>query len=229
VPLIDLITRTFQYISAKCSEHKRLKNDAELTGAGSQLERFPQRACKVYCDVVNAFGSMKNYRFYGDNLPDGAPCGANKYCLAGECLVSRGRFSCAKPRLRPLSTKGARRLANRTPKRLLTNVPSTKNNKRTSGKRGVPRVHVVRKAGGRATQGYKTKKRWLRKMWKKASLGKRIPIVREQTRKMWKDAMRRRTRKELIRRPLSSTERKRFNNNKRRKIKKLRGRTSNRG
>lgn len=28
-------------------EQKRIKNDRELTGKGSQLNRFPQRACKV--------------------------------------------------------------------------------------------------------------------------------------------------------------------------------------
>ncbi|TKR82233.1 hypothetical protein L596_015987 [Steinernema carpocapsae] len=75
-----------QYISEKCSEHKRIKDDKDLTGTGSQLNRYPQRACKVFCDVVNRFGSQRNYRFFGDNLPDGTPCGSDKYCLDGECL-----------------------------------------------------------------------------------------------------------------------------------------------
>ncbi|CAD5234271.1 unnamed protein product [Bursaphelenchus xylophilus] len=75
-----------QYITNKCSEHKRIKNDPELTGTGSQLTRHPQRACKVFCDVKNTFGGQRNYRFYGDNLPDGTPCGWDRYCLSGECL-----------------------------------------------------------------------------------------------------------------------------------------------
>ncbi|CAK5009491.1 unnamed protein product [Meloidogyne enterolobii] len=76
-----------QYISSKCAEHKYQRNDPELTGSGSQLTRFPQRACKIFCDVQNGFGSQRNYRFYGDNLPDGAPCGWDRYCLNGECTV----------------------------------------------------------------------------------------------------------------------------------------------
>uniref|UniRef100_A0A915EIJ7 Peptidase M12B domain-containing protein n=1 Tax=Ditylenchus dipsaci TaxID=166011 RepID=A0A915EIJ7_9BILA len=62
------------------------QNDEELTGSGSQLNRFPQRACKVFCDVRSSANVARNYRFYGDNLPDGAPCGWDRYCLAGECL-----------------------------------------------------------------------------------------------------------------------------------------------
>ncbi|VDK55900.1 unnamed protein product [Gongylonema pulchrum] len=41
---------------------------------------------KVFCDVTSRRGSQRNYRFFGDILPDGAPCGSNKYCLDGECL-----------------------------------------------------------------------------------------------------------------------------------------------
>lgn len=43
----------------------------------------------MFCDVKNTFGGQRNYRFYGDSLPDGTPCGWDKYCLNGECLVSR--------------------------------------------------------------------------------------------------------------------------------------------
>ncbi|CEF70374.1 Stall [Strongyloides ratti] len=75
-----------QYITDKCGEHKGNKKDPELTGTGSQLTRFPQRACKVFCDVKTAKGTQKNYRFFGDNLPDGTSCGWDKYCLDGECL-----------------------------------------------------------------------------------------------------------------------------------------------
>ncbi|KAI6173773.1 CRE-ADT-2 protein [Aphelenchoides besseyi] len=78
-----------QYISNTCAEHKRIKQDNELTGTGSQLTRYPQRACKVFCDVRSNAGSQRNYRFYGDNLPDGTSCGWDRYCLGGECLVSR--------------------------------------------------------------------------------------------------------------------------------------------
>ncbi|EFO82211.1 CRE-ADT-2 protein [Caenorhabditis remanei] len=81
-----------EYISDKCMEQKRLKNDRELTGKGSQLNRFPQRACKkcvsqVFCDVQQHYGSQRNYRFFGDNLPDGTSCGYDRYCLDGECLA----------------------------------------------------------------------------------------------------------------------------------------------
>ncbi|KAI1730491.1 thrombospondin type 1 domain-containing protein [Ditylenchus destructor] len=79
-------TSVNQYISDKCAEHKRVKNDEELSGTGSQLSRFPQRACKVFCDVKDTLGSQRSYRFYGDNLPDGTPCGFDRFCLAGECF-----------------------------------------------------------------------------------------------------------------------------------------------
>ncbi|VDM76106.1 unnamed protein product [Strongylus vulgaris] len=75
-----------KYITEKCTEHKKLKNDQDLTGSGSQLNRFPQRACKVFCDVANRLGGQRNYRFFGDNLPDGTSCGYDRYCLDGECL-----------------------------------------------------------------------------------------------------------------------------------------------
>lgn len=76
-----------EYITEKCTEHKRVKNDQDLTGTGSQLNRFPQRACKVFCDVANRLGGQRNYRFFGDNLPDGTSCGYDRYCLDGECLA----------------------------------------------------------------------------------------------------------------------------------------------
>ncbi|CAJ0567407.1 unnamed protein product, partial [Mesorhabditis spiculigera] len=74
-----------RYIEEKCTQHKRLKNDRDLTGMGSQLTRYPQRACKVFCDTITR-GGIRNYRFFGDNLPDGTSCGNDKYCLGGECL-----------------------------------------------------------------------------------------------------------------------------------------------
>uniref|UniRef100_A0A914CK41 Peptidase M12B domain-containing protein n=1 Tax=Acrobeloides nanus TaxID=290746 RepID=A0A914CK41_9BILA len=75
-----------QHISKKCQEHKRVRNDQELTGSGSQLSRYPQRACKVFCDIVNKSG-QRTYRFFGDNLPDGTPCGWDRFCINGECLA----------------------------------------------------------------------------------------------------------------------------------------------
>lgn len=93
-----------QYISSKCAEHKYQRNDPELTGSGSQLTRFPQRACKIFCDVQNAFGSQRNYRFYGDNLPDGAPCGWDRYCLNGECT----ELSCEDTILAPDDQRSSR-------------------------------------------------------------------------------------------------------------------------
>uniref|UniRef100_A0A1I7VWI7 Peptidase M12B domain-containing protein n=1 Tax=Loa loa TaxID=7209 RepID=A0A1I7VWI7_LOALO len=75
-----------KHIKEHCTEQKRLKNDPDLTGNGTQLIRYPQRACKIFCDVISRYGSQRNYRFFGDILPDGAPCGTNKYCLDGECL-----------------------------------------------------------------------------------------------------------------------------------------------
>uniref|UniRef100_A0AC35TTE2 Peptidase M12B domain-containing protein n=1 Tax=Rhabditophanes sp. KR3021 TaxID=114890 RepID=A0AC35TTE2_9BILA len=73
------------FITNRCAEHKRNKKDPELTGTGSQLNRFPQRACKIFCDVRTSNG-QRNYRFFGDNLPDGVSCGWDRYCLEGECL-----------------------------------------------------------------------------------------------------------------------------------------------
>ncbi|CAG9534903.1 unnamed protein product [Cercopithifilaria johnstoni] len=79
-----------KHIKEHCTQQKKLKNDSDLTGNGTQLTRYPQRACKIFCDVINRFGSQRNYRFFGNILPDGAPCGTNRYCLDGECL----RLSC---------------------------------------------------------------------------------------------------------------------------------------
>lgn len=42
---------------------------------------------QVFCNVIKR-KTEKNYRYFGDNLPDGSPCGFNKYCLGGECTVS---------------------------------------------------------------------------------------------------------------------------------------------
>ncbi|KIH69544.1 hypothetical protein ANCDUO_00108 [Ancylostoma duodenale] len=47
------------------------------------IRLFPQ----VFCDVANRLGGQRNYRFFGDNLPDGTSCGYDRYCLDGECLV----------------------------------------------------------------------------------------------------------------------------------------------
>uniref|UniRef100_A0A8R1XSM7 Peptidase M12B domain-containing protein n=1 Tax=Onchocerca volvulus TaxID=6282 RepID=A0A8R1XSM7_ONCVO len=75
-----------KYIKKQCMKQKKLKNDSDLSGSGIQLTRYPQRACKVFCNVMSRYGTQRNYRFFGDILPDGAPCGNNKYCLDGECL-----------------------------------------------------------------------------------------------------------------------------------------------
>ncbi|OZC10880.1 thrombospondin type 1 domain protein [Onchocerca flexuosa] len=75
-----------KYIKKQCMKQKRLKNDSDLSGSGIQLTRYPQRACKVFCNVISRYGTQRNYRFFGDILPDGTPCGTNKYCLDGECL-----------------------------------------------------------------------------------------------------------------------------------------------
>ncbi|VDK74613.1 unnamed protein product [Litomosoides sigmodontis] len=75
-----------KHIKEHCTQQKKLKNDSDLSGSGTQLIRYPQRACKIFCDVINRYGSQRNYRFFGNILPDGAPCGTNRYCLDGECL-----------------------------------------------------------------------------------------------------------------------------------------------
>ncbi|KAM3728251.1 putative disintegrin and metalloproteinase with thrombospondin motif adt-2 [Dirofilaria immitis] len=75
-----------KHIKQQCMQQKKLKNDSDLSGSGTQLTRYPQRACKVFCDVKSRYGSQRNYRFFGNILPDGAPCGNKKYCLDGECL-----------------------------------------------------------------------------------------------------------------------------------------------
>uniref|UniRef100_A0A183FYX5 Hemicentin-1 n=1 Tax=Heligmosomoides polygyrus TaxID=6339 RepID=A0A183FYX5_HELPZ len=48
-----------------------------------------QKFChlQVFCDVANRLGGQRNYRFFGDNLPDGTSCGYDRYCLDGECLA----------------------------------------------------------------------------------------------------------------------------------------------
>ncbi|KAI3413714.1 hypothetical protein GPALN_011197 [Globodera pallida] len=118
-----------QFISAKCSEHKRTRQDPELTGTGSQLSRFPQRACKVFCDVINPFGAQRNYRFYGDNLPDGAPCGVDRYCLNGECTIAHKYFwrDCLRQKQRtPNAAAPFRRVSNGEPPPPADGVPSGK-------------------------------------------------------------------------------------------------------
>lgn len=81
----SLQTKTVdQYINEVCEQHRRLRSDPELTGTGTQMSKYPQRACKVFCDVSGR--TSRNFRFFGDNLPNGSSCGPNAYCLEGECL-----------------------------------------------------------------------------------------------------------------------------------------------
>uniref|UniRef100_A0A0R3RL90 Peptidase M12B domain-containing protein n=1 Tax=Elaeophora elaphi TaxID=1147741 RepID=A0A0R3RL90_9BILA len=42
-----------KYIKEKCTQQKKQKNDSELTGSGTQLTRYPQRACKVSILLTN--------------------------------------------------------------------------------------------------------------------------------------------------------------------------------
>jgi hypothetical protein len=98
------------YMDRVCGEQRATKRDFQLTGKGTQLTRYSERACKVlfvmilnmiyydsqvFCLIngqTTASDNNLNYRFYGDNLPDGTPCGQaatdNKYCVSGECMVS---------------------------------------------------------------------------------------------------------------------------------------------
>lgn len=70
------------YIKRKCAAKRDAVGDA-LTGDGAQLLRDPEKACKVFCALRS---QTAWYRFYGDLLPDGTPCGINKYCVAGLCM-----------------------------------------------------------------------------------------------------------------------------------------------
>lgn len=74
------------YINRQCEWRRSQGRDPEMTGKGAQLLRYDGRACKVFCDIRSSTG-VKNYRFYGDLIPDGTPCGSGRYCLNGQCLT----------------------------------------------------------------------------------------------------------------------------------------------
>ncbi|VDP19802.1 unnamed protein product [Onchocerca flexuosa] len=61
-----------------CTNPSPANGGAECVGASMRAV--------VFCNVISRYGTQRNYRFFGDILPDGTPCGTNKYCLDGECL-----------------------------------------------------------------------------------------------------------------------------------------------
>lgn len=51
--------------------------DLLLTGRGIQ---YPESPCRVWCHMA-----LQNFIRAVANLPDGTPCGPNKYCVKGDC------------------------------------------------------------------------------------------------------------------------------------------------
>uniref|UniRef100_A0A915JX59 Adt-1/2-like domain-containing protein n=1 Tax=Romanomermis culicivorax TaxID=13658 RepID=A0A915JX59_ROMCU len=41
---------------------------------------------QIFCHLYTPSNNVKNLRFFGDSLPDGTPCGYDKFCVDGECL-----------------------------------------------------------------------------------------------------------------------------------------------
>jgi hypothetical protein len=44
-----------------------------------------QSPCKIWCHL-----SLNSFIRTVGNFPDGTPCGDNKYCVKGECMVGLG-------------------------------------------------------------------------------------------------------------------------------------------
>ncbi|KRZ62195.1 A disintegrin and metalloproteinase with thrombospondin motifs 17 [Trichinella nativa] len=74
------------YMNRICISHKHRLNDAFLTGKGAQLTRFNARACKIFCEVNGTNADSISFRFFGDSMPEGSPCGEGHYCINGKCL-----------------------------------------------------------------------------------------------------------------------------------------------
>ncbi|KRY49595.1 A disintegrin and metalloproteinase with thrombospondin motifs 17, partial [Trichinella britovi] len=75
------------YMNRICISHKHRLNDAFLTGKGAQLTRFNARACKIFCEVNGTNADSISFRFFGDSMPEGSPCGEGHYCINGKCLM----------------------------------------------------------------------------------------------------------------------------------------------
>lgn len=71
-----------QYASQNCTflRNKKLGDNIRTNGIGLQQDQDP---CKIWCETTTS----KDYYFTVSNFPDGTPCGHNKFCLAGHCLI----------------------------------------------------------------------------------------------------------------------------------------------
>lgn len=74
------------YLQLACTNKKKQMKSFVLLGTGTQIVHNAEKACKVFCNVRTGT-TLKNFRFYGDFLPDGVPCGNRKYCLDGRCTA----------------------------------------------------------------------------------------------------------------------------------------------
>uniref|UniRef100_A0A5S6QYL3 Peptidase M12B domain-containing protein n=1 Tax=Trichuris muris TaxID=70415 RepID=A0A5S6QYL3_TRIMR len=85
-PPIAEVVSAKAYTNRICAGHRQRLNDAAINGIGVQLTRFSSRACKVFCEINVTNADSINFRFFGDWMPDGSPCGDNHYCISGRCL-----------------------------------------------------------------------------------------------------------------------------------------------
>uniref|UniRef100_A0A915L409 Peptidase M12B domain-containing protein n=1 Tax=Romanomermis culicivorax TaxID=13658 RepID=A0A915L409_ROMCU len=72
-----------EYATRNCTNllnQKIVPEKLSTNGKGAQQEEDP---CKVWCQTA----PNSDYFWTLHSFPDGTPCGSNKYCLAGECLV----------------------------------------------------------------------------------------------------------------------------------------------
>lgn len=80
-----------EFATKICTAHKKraeLENDTFVSLSGEGFQRATQDAepnvCYVWCSTVNA--SFTSYTFF-DAFPDGTPCGGNRFCVSGKCMV----------------------------------------------------------------------------------------------------------------------------------------------
>lgn len=94
------------YHNGILSDHKNNQNWLDVGSTTSirkwkkvmKVQKSKTHFIQVFCDVQQHYGSQRNYRFFGDNLPDGTSCGYDRYCLDGECLVlSKTSSICSLP------------------------------------------------------------------------------------------------------------------------------------
>ncbi|KFD55901.1 hypothetical protein M513_03340 [Trichuris suis] len=142
-PIAEVVSAKL-YTNRICAGHRQRLNDATINGIGVQLTRFSSRACKVFCEINVTNADSINFRFFGDWMPDGSPCGDNHYCISGKCLPldCRGNALVLNPSDCPTESESCQL----EPKRPIGHIPALSNS-------------IIDNSGDKETSSYEDKAR----------------------------------------------------------------------